>query len=325
MEILYSASDINSAIRKVLRAHPSGGRRVALVAYVGASAEAFLSNVKGLEIVCSLEPGATSATALRRLRRRGARLYYSPGLHMKVYWSQRGGAVVCSANLSGRALGRGGLKEAGVLLGPDELDIRKLWRYAAPRKITPEDLRQLAAQSDALAASGFRAPAPAAKSRQPDYLEWYSGAGRKPWKLGWWTEDGDLARASIEQSRATFGVSEPADFLGAAKGRVAPGDWLLCFRLPAGTGPQWLYVDFVSPISPSDDNAYEPEYPYQAVQVHPASRYPDPPFRITDGLRRALRAAVGRHGSDPLQRIRSLVPPRSFLALIAKYSRAGAP
>jgi len=53
----------------------------------------------------------------------GANLQFADRLHMKVYWSEGSGVVVTSANLSTNALGVGDLKEAGVLLGPESLDI----------------------------------------------------------------------------------------------------------------------------------------------------------------------------------------------------------
>ena len=41
-----------------------GDRRVALVAYVGGEAQAFLPDPNGLELVCWLQPGATDALTL---------------------------------------------------------------------------------------------------------------------------------------------------------------------------------------------------------------------------------------------------------------------
>jgi hypothetical protein len=95
---------------------------VALVAYVGGEAQAFLPDPNGLELVCWLQPGATDALTLGRLKKRGAILFKSKKLHMKVYWSSRKGCVVCSANASGNALGGGGLIEAGVRLPPGAVD-----------------------------------------------------------------------------------------------------------------------------------------------------------------------------------------------------------
>ncbi len=56
---------------------------------------------------------------------------------MKVYWSEGVGAVVTSANLSTNAMGVGGLKEAGVLLGPEFIDIAKLLKPLERRPAEP--------------------------------------------------------------------------------------------------------------------------------------------------------------------------------------------
>lgn len=121
MRILYTSADLHEAIKAILDSPAIGERRVVVVAYVGRKAEAFLPHPQGLEIVCALEPGATSAEAIVRLRERGAKVWQAERLHMKVYWSSRRGAVVCSANASAGALGRSGLKEAGVWLPKEAL------------------------------------------------------------------------------------------------------------------------------------------------------------------------------------------------------------
>src|SRR4051812_18295669 len=104
--LLYTSADLHHAIKKTLGSPQCDERRVALVAYVGAGAEAFLPDVKGLEIICSLTPGATSAETLIRLRQRGAKLLQSPRLHMKVYWSSLKGTVISRRMLRASRLAR---------------------------------------------------------------------------------------------------------------------------------------------------------------------------------------------------------------------------
>jgi hypothetical protein len=115
MKVLYDSGAVHESIKAVLKkSKDAGERRVVLVAYIGASADKFLSDPEGMEITCWLQPGATSAEALERLAKRGAKLFHAPDLHMKVYWSSIRGCVIGSANASASALGAGGLKEAGV-------------------------------------------------------------------------------------------------------------------------------------------------------------------------------------------------------------------
>jgi hypothetical protein len=127
MEILYSSGELHDAIKKVLADPKPHDRRVVLVAFVGGNAQAFLPDPKGLKIACWLQPGSSDALTIDALRKRGAKIYKSERLHMKVYWSSSGGCVICSANASGGALGSGNHKEAGVWLPPGKVNIERLW------------------------------------------------------------------------------------------------------------------------------------------------------------------------------------------------------
>src|SRR5687768_15939450 len=54
-----------------------------------------------------------------------------------------------------------------------------------------------------------------------------------------------------------------------------------------------MFTDFVVPVASADVDAFDPEYPYQAIQVHLRRSYPDPPF--------ASRAASGKpFGERPI-------------------------
>ena len=143
MKVLYSSKEIRKAVKRLFAAPAPDDRRVALVAYVGAQASKFLPDPNGLEIICALEPGATSARALELLKNNGARIRQSNRLHMKVYFSSARGAVICSANASSNGLSGAGLKEAGVLVDAQEVDIARLIAYAKPRSISAVDLKML--------------------------------------------------------------------------------------------------------------------------------------------------------------------------------------
>lgn len=124
-KFLYTSKEIRQAIAEIFRVGKDG-RRIALSAYVGDSADSYLPFPKKLEVICSPTPGATNPSAIRKLISLGATVQFVDGLHMKVYWSEGVGSVVTSANLSINAMGVGGLKEAGVLLGPEAIDIDQL-------------------------------------------------------------------------------------------------------------------------------------------------------------------------------------------------------
>jgi hypothetical protein len=315
MRVLYNSSDLHDAIKEVLAAPRNGERRVALVAYLGHLAEAFLPNPRGLEIVCSLEPGATSAEAIERLRTRGAKVFKSDRLHMKVYWSSKRGCVIGSANASGHSLGRGGLKEAGVWIPTGRVRIERLLRYAGPSPITDSELRHLAKASDEIAS---RSPRLAGRREgRPTFLQWFDMPSRKSWKLAYWTDDNlQTAKVARAESLARYGVREPYDAINSVKGQISRGDWLLCFRLPKGDRLEWMYVDFLVRVPSSDTRVYDRGYPFQAIQVHGPSQYPHPPFRCDPGFRQAFMTAVRKFGREATESLVSLRPPRRFLRLL---------
>lgn len=315
-EILYSSTQVHVAIKQLLENPKPKERRVAIVAYVGGGAEAYLPNPKGLELICCLEPGSTSAVTLARLRRRGARIRKANRLHMKVYWSSRKGCVISSANLSTNALGKGGLKEAGVLLPAGAVDIERLVQKARPKPISSSDLRNLRRKADSLAATlGSK------NTRTQDpictFMEWYEERGRSNWKQAAWKARGlEFAEVVKSYAKSTYGVAEPEEVVGVARSQVADGDWLLLFGVPNGAEPHWVYVDRVFRVPRSDKVAYDASYPDQAIQVHPARTYGPAPFVIDRRFRAALKEAVRGYGWRHLFEAKSLRPPERWLKLI---------
>lgn len=323
-KVLYASAELHDAIKAVLGSPTRGERRVALVAYVGQRAEAFLPHPKGLEIVCALEPGATSAEAIIRLRERGATVSQAERLHMKVYWSSRRGAIVCSANASAAALGRAGLKEAGVWIPRGGVDIRRMLRYVRPHGIRDADLRSLARDSDRIASTRPRRQ-PRGERQTPSLREWLSTPARKPWKLGWWDHRGATAKAVKAEALARYGVRDPAQHIDCARNHCRSGDWVLQFNADGGRSASWMYVDFVMRVASSDKRAYSRDYPYQAVQVNTTRHYPSPPFYLDSEARAAIASAVDEFGADRLQRLKTATVPMALKTLLRKHvPRSGA-
>jgi hypothetical protein len=102
---------------------PGKTPRVAITAVVGRGARAYNRNPKGVEIICWPKAGGTNPLELRRLKKAGARIRFANRLHMKVYWAARRGTIITSANLSTNTLGAGNLKEFGVFLPADAVNI----------------------------------------------------------------------------------------------------------------------------------------------------------------------------------------------------------
>ncbi|MCI0693641.1 phospholipase D family protein [candidate division KSB1 bacterium] len=327
--VLYSSKSILAKIKEVLGDPSTNDRRVVLVAYLGKSAGAYLPHPKGLHIICSPTPGGTSPTAIRQLIQRGAKVEFSDYLHMKVYWSNRGGCIISSANASSNALGVGNLKEAGVYLPPGEVDIDKLITYESPKPVTRSALERLQRANRLLPPNLQSDPDQYSTKATFDYLSWYHSPYRDSdsWKLGWW-EDSELetATSAKEKSRIEYGRTEPKAALNVADGTVRKADWLLCFEIVNRRSVRnfaWMFVDFVVPVKPSERKAYEKDYPFQAIQVFPLHRYPRPPFQITQNFRQTFKKAASAFGLHRIEEQVSLNPPKSMIERIAKIMQKG--
>lgn len=313
MQVLYTSAELKRSISDLLSNPEPGDRRVVMVAYVGGRAQAFLPDPQNLEIVCWLQPGATDPLTLARLRKRRAKLFKSDRLHMKVYWSKRKGCVICSANASGSALGSTSQKEAGVLLAPGELNIERLWSYAQPTEIGQADIRRLASNTKRLKPR----QTPRGQRGAPDFLEW-RGLRIDDWKLVWWEEDAEFAKASIATAKTRYGVAKPHGLLNLRKGQLAAHDWALTFRLPNVTNVEWFYTDFIEKIDKADKDAFDPDNPYQAVQANPSKDCSRPPFRIDQKFKKALKKAVAEYGPEKIESRKSLKLSEDFIDLIAQ-------
>jgi hypothetical protein len=311
MKILYSSSELHNAIKRVLADPQPEDRRIVLVAFVGGRAEAFLRDPKDLEIVCCLQPGSTDALTLDRLRSRHAKIFKSERLHMKVYWSSRNGCVICSANASAHGLGRDGLKEAGVYLPPNTVDINLLWGYAKPKLIKDADLQRLTRETQRMPRQKINwSQEPAA-----DFLEWLNFAGRSDWKLGWWEEEDEFSKSAIKIAKERYAVN-PYDLLNVKQRQITQYDWALAFKVPGVTDLKWFYTDFVTEVDASDG-----VYPLQAVQANPPAQCPRPPFKLDNAFKRAFRKAVFEYGEERIIKIESLRAPKALLNSIAEKMR----
>ena len=322
MEVLYTSSDVHKAIKKLFGGSKSTSvRRLAIVAYLGVNAESFLPNPKGLEIVCNPEPGATDPESIRSLIAKGAKIQFSDKLHSKVYWSKKG-CIITSANISHRALGSGNQKETGILIDSKKFDIDRLIDYVEPYEITQRAMDKLEISDRAVRrAAGVKSNLHCKK----DYMSWFLSAHREPWKAGWWSESElTISKAAIEKSSNEYGVTNPNDWLNVAKNQVKKNEWLLCFEITDNglRKFEWMYVDFVVPVSRKDGNSYENDYPFQAVQVHNSKSCPSPPFSITKEFRSAFKKATKRYGIKKVETSSSLKPGNALLRYAADYFSA---
>ncbi len=223
MKVLYTSTDLYRAISGILADPDPKDRRVVLVAYVGKNAKAFLPDPKALEIVCSLSPGSTSSWALSRLRDKQARLFKSNKLHMKVYWSNRKGCVICSANASSSALGMRGLKEAGAWFPPGAVDIDRLWEYAHPLPIKDKDLENLIFANGCDQGKGH----PNGNEEIPGFLEWSRKRFGRKWRLSRSVGGVSIARPAVEKAKKLYNENDPYYWIDFPKNSVERSEWIL--------------------------------------------------------------------------------------------------
>jgi hypothetical protein len=316
--ILYRSADVRNKIIGIFETSKS--RRVAIVAFVGDGAETYIPNPKRVEVVCWPKAGGTNPEALRRLIEKGARVYFCDSLHMKVYWTRDRGAVITSANLSQNALGSGNLREVGIWLEPGQLDIDRILNSLNYRHVTTRDLHEL---DTAHREYHVRNKVGRGERRNVPFPQWYDSAHRADWRLYWWSPFNiRLAKAAGPILERNYGVSDAEDFGNTtAKTDYPKNSWALCFTDGSGqlVSFSWMYVDQVVRVEKSDKRAYEPDFPYQIIQVWPVKRYTLPPFSIDNKFRMAFRRAAreltwAKLGGD-------LEPKPNFLKLIYRHYR----
>jgi hypothetical protein len=314
MRILGSSREVRKSVSKLMS---SGTRRVAITAFIGEGANAFIRKPKGVEIVCWPKAGGTNPLELRRLKKAGARIRFADRLHMKIYWAFNRGVVITSANLSTNALGAGDLKEFGVLLPSTAVAIDEVIQSLKARPFNRHEMERLEYEHRKLATGRQRSYQ---KIERISYSEWFDLPARPEWKLGWWDTTGSVARRAQEIAKVDFNQRSPHTFISCRRNDYREADWVLSFRLTAkgASAPEWVYVDFMVKVSRGEKDAYFDDYPYQAVQVTTRRHYPSPPFAITKGFRAALREASVSFGIDRLKNLRSVDAPRDFLRMIRR-------
>ena len=304
-KVLYTSTEIR---REIVRVFSTRGRRVALSAFVGEGADAYLPNPKGIRLICWPRSGGTNPDELRDLITKGVQVEFSDNLHMKVYWSRRG-AVVTSANLSTNALGAGDLKECGVLVPSSDVDIDRLVRLAKPRPFAQDELRKLDRKP---------APQPHARRHKRSFADWFGTPARPAWKLGWTDGGGPASRGATDLVQSEYGRPVPYNWIAAGNGNYKQGDWVLAFLVGprSVSGLEWIYVDYVVPMVPGDPAYSHRNYRFQAFQVHTMKAYPRPPFDLDPAFKRAFKRASRSFGLDRIVAAKRMQPPIELIRAV---------
>lgn len=318
-KILYTSGAVRSALT-ALFSNPHR-RRVAIAAFVGGGAGAFLPNPKGIELICWPQAGGTNPSAIRELMAAGVQVKFADTLHMKVYWAEGKGVIITSANLSTNALGAGNLHEVGVLLPAEKVDIDRIIATVRPRLVTGMELNRLDKAHKKFHTGKSRLPE---RSRALSFREWYSSPHSSKWKLFAWTRNYEISRSAKQMSAKTYGVRVPEGSVMCARGECTENDWILCFRTNDRRvwQTEWQYVDFVIKVPKSDKRSYDRKFPYEAVQVKTAKHYPAPPFAVTSEFRRSFNIAAKAFGLSKFSDRGVRRPPAILLENIDRKTKA---
>lgn len=307
--ILYDSTRVHRGIKELFSHRKR--RRVAIVAFVGSSAHAYLGNPKGLELVCWPRAGATNAETIRHLKDCGAKVHFCDNLHAKLYWCEGIGAIVTSANLSTNALGTGRLREFGLRVTSQSIDIDRVLNSLPSRRVTEADLRSLEREQKKLLEMASMPPTHEAIS---DFGQWFKTNPRAPWKLGLWWNWGAVPKTVREVLKRERGSTQWTQMQSAPAGDIKKNQWLLSVRL-RGTqigSIEWIQADYVVKI-PRSDPRFDAEMPYELVQVSPQKTYCQPPFKINAAFRAAFRVAARDFGIDKLEHRKSLRVPSGLV------------
>lgn len=294
LEILYTSESIRRAIRDVLA--KGSGRRVAIAAFVGNGAEAYLPSPRGLELYCWPAVPGTNPPAIRKLSRKlGVLVHFAPKLHMKLYWSSKRGAVITSANLSSNAYGHGDLKEFGIRIPKGQVNINRVLTSINATEMTSAALARL--EVAYLEERSRRRPMREARRDSVSFANWYTDKKREPWTLAPYDEYLIKESKHLREAASLQRGQHFEFFMAAASSaEAAVDDYLLCVEYPY-TGRfdvAWMFVSHTARTARTDP-AYDRKYPFQIGQAHPLRMYRRPPFEIDARFRRAVSAAAAEH------------------------------
>jgi hypothetical protein len=309
------------AIKQQLNTLFSGnGKKWALVGFVGYNALDHLpSGVSDLSVVCWPKAGGTHPDGVRRLADNGIKVYFCNRLHHKVYWREKTGLIVGSANLSENALGESGLHEFGVYCSDKSFDITQLLSDLDYEEVTPEALARLDVEHTAQARKSAEARLRAAPSISPPFLRAANARFPKQWKLVTWDELRENSEHIQEAVEHQFGTRNWTNDNDVDVDSFQEGDFVLQVKIDSDgnvekANARWLLVELV--VRRGSKRA--------VVQVKQLDGRTPPPFEIDPVFRKNLKTAINQAESwDDIYDSNCIVK-RTFVQSIIDLYRAGA-
>ena len=317
--ILQDSKAVREKVKAILAAP---GRKVAIVAFVGEDAEIYLGPKKnGIEIYCWPRAGGTNPRAIRNLiNKHDCKVHFVDRLHMKIFWSQKAGCVIGSANLTNNALGEDGLFEAGVFLpNSTSVKIDSIIKYLPVSEVNKDSLTKLD-----LAHKAYFAKNGTGRQKQKvrSFLEWYNATPHENWKLGWWSEDVAFPKEAKSMAKEEFD-GNLSNFLFVKKGTYIKNDWVLNYRINEETGRiysiLWLYVERFILTTKNE----MPGWPYAAIQFNGLKHFGQPPFKTDSKFKKAFAVVAKELGIDVMTPNRNCIPPNVLLKRISDIYTSG--
>ena len=283
---LFETSTIRKAIRDVLQKRQ--GTRYAIVAFVGKDALDFIAEPDGLTVYCWDNVTATHPDGVRKLRAKGATVYFVSRLHMKLFWSERGGAVIGSPNLTSNALGTGvGLLETAYFVKrPDAIPITAVLDSlkAARRLVTDSVLASYTKKYNHASARRDEFKTTMHDKVSLDTFATFSKLSNGvKWRLNcWktWTKVSNAALKAVAVLAENDAVSKkPLDFVSAAvevESKPSLGEWVLCCRVGRNGSlgrVDWLFTHTIVPVRKNSKF-------WHAIEVK--SYHTEPPFNCAE-------------------------------------------
>lgn len=260
--ILYQTDDIRKKIQSVLAV--KNNRRYAIVAFVGRDALDFVKNPVGLTVYCWPNVAATHPDGVEHLISRGATVYFVERLHVKLYWSENGGAVLGSCNLTQNALGGGGnglYELAYFVKDSSQIDIDTFLKTfrSKRKKVTDAVLKAYRKKYNAAAARRDEYVAQPRRKKDaaplPTFLEYLKHSKPRKWSVALWGE-----RINKSPSGVLDAVQDYEDLHGLSKSperfifgwiecghKPQVGEWVLECKVGNDYGRlNWLFAHVVA-------------------------------------------------------------------------------
>lgn len=274
-------------IKQKLQSLFSGsGEKWAIVGFVGYNALDHLPRgVDNLSVICWPKAGGTNPDGVRRLIDNGVSVYFCDRLHQKIYWKNRTGLIIGSANLSDNALGENGLHEFAVYCEDNDFDINQITSGLDYLRATPEALAKLDVEHAALARRE-KGPLNGKFSSAPSFLESLKTRCPKQWKLVTWSELREDSSQIQTEVKTHFGKESWINDNDVDSGAFEIGDFVLQLKINdegiiERANARWLLVDHI--VGKRNNRTI--------IQVHKLDNRTPPPFKIDSAFQKNLKKA----------------------------------